>query len=507
MRLLIVEDDAMILRGLVKGIDWKRYGFAEVSSAPDGEIGLELLRNNPFDVIITDINMPFMDGLELAEIISKEFPSVVTIILTGYQRFEYAKKALHLGVFEYLMKPVSEKQLDECMARVQSRIMKQREERVQIELGREKQRNVFFDKLFFSGMNSDEYEVSVNTLALPDFRSHPCYSAIACFTDYGNISLSVSDFEAAAERCAEKAELLFGPECYIWRRNGDKLNILTACDSFPEMLEMFVRYTESECSLSVSVSAVSSPSENVLESYKNGQGLLDCIRRRSGKIIWYPERCRKNTDDDDISTLSDAMLRFIYEGKGRDAESVIQYISDSFPDGAVLYTVLYKLSEAYHYLNQKHLTSRSVDFASLFQQFAVKDKRSKVQILSEIAGQLSDSFSSSDKSADSMNSRMLEYIDKHYADSQLSLTQLGDYMDMSPVYLCSLFKKRNGISFTEYVTDMRMTEACRLLRETEMKVFEISQAVGLPNNQYFTTRFKKLFGMTPLEYRDNNQRP
>ena len=107
----------------------------------------------------------------------------------------------------------------------------------------------------------------------------------------------------------------------------------------------------------------------------------------------------------------------------------------------------------------------------------------------------------------SVNRKMLDYILKNYSNPMISLTTLGDYMNLSPVYLCSLFKQKNGKSFSEFLAEIRIEKACELLKNSSMKNYEISNAVGIPNAQYFCSRFKRETGMTPQEYRDSEKSP
>ena len=122
------------------------------------------------------------------------------------------------------------------------------------------------------------------------------------------------------------------------------------------------------------------------------------------------------------------------------------------------------------------------------------------KLIESICYKISDSANS-----DPINSKIIEYLTRNYHNPMLSLTSLADYMKMSPVYLCSIFKKKNTVSFSQYLTELRFKKACQLLRSTAMKNYEISIAVGITNAQYFCSRFKKMYGCTPQEYREHKR--
>ena len=514
MRLLIVEDDAMILRGLVKGVDWNRYGFDSVRSAPDGEIGLSMMRETPADIVITDINMPFMDGLELSEAIRREFPSAVVIILTGYQKFEYAQTALHVGVFDYLMKPISSEQLDECMKRAISHVVRRVQEYIQIQAGREKIKEDFLTGVLFHGGDLPSILDRAGRLGL-SLKPGPYHAAVAHFDDFENPQKgSIAEWEEAVEAVIELCDTIFSKSGAVWRHGGEYLNIIWQGDTagFRILLEQFVSAARSDMQMTFVIAAGTEAAElsglhaighRLREFHRNDGVIMHC------SLVWCSESSIQKNHDDNLPELSRRFIQFIYEGKAEECHFVLSHIAAevvSRHDDQMLYGILFHLSEICRELIRKGIIAPdALDFSRLFDEFANLDITGKFDRLGAVSDRLCRDISISE-SADSMNSKMLDYIARHYTNQQLSLTALGDYMDMSPVYLCSVFKKKNGISFSEYVTDLRMREACRLLADTSMKAYEISSAVGIPNQQYFSSRFRKIYGVSPMEFREGQGR-
>ena len=126
-KVFLVEDEVVIRKGVRSSIDWEKEGFTFVGEASDGELAYPLIRKEKPDILITDIRMPFMDGLELSRLVKKELPQIKILILSGYNEFEYAKEAINLGVTDYLLKPISSDQLLEAIRRVADQIDKERE--------------------------------------------------------------------------------------------------------------------------------------------------------------------------------------------------------------------------------------------------------------------------------------------------------------------------------------------------------------------------------------------
>ena len=129
IKVFLVEDEMVIRNGIVKSINWEKEGYRLVGEASDGELAYPMILKEKPDILLTDIKMPFMDGLELSRLVKQELPDTKILIFSGYDEFEYAKEAIRIGVTEYLLKPVSSAQLLEVMRRISKQIEQDREER------------------------------------------------------------------------------------------------------------------------------------------------------------------------------------------------------------------------------------------------------------------------------------------------------------------------------------------------------------------------------------------
>ena len=128
IKVFLVEDEIIIRNGIKNSINWEMHGYDFVGEASDGELALPMILEKKPDILITDIKMPFMDGLELSRLVKREFPKIKIIILSGYDEFEYAKEAINIGVTEYLLKPMSGAQLLEAVHKVGQTILEEKEQ-------------------------------------------------------------------------------------------------------------------------------------------------------------------------------------------------------------------------------------------------------------------------------------------------------------------------------------------------------------------------------------------
>ena len=129
IKVFLVEDEIVVREGIKKNINWQQEGFEFAGEASDGELAYPLIQSAKPDILITDIKMPFMDGLELSRLVKKELPDIKILVLSGYNEFEYAKEAINIGITEYLVKPISGAKLLETVKKVAITIEEERQQR------------------------------------------------------------------------------------------------------------------------------------------------------------------------------------------------------------------------------------------------------------------------------------------------------------------------------------------------------------------------------------------
>ena len=155
-KLLIVDDDEVICRGLGSCIPWKEYGIQNVHLAYDGEMALEYVEKEHSDIILADINMPFMDGMEFSMRVRQEYPDIKIILLTAYKEFQYAKKAVQLQIFEYLTKPFTNEEVLEAVLRAIKQLDKEKYFRTEVKMNLELIKEKNLEEMILYGRNDDE---------------------------------------------------------------------------------------------------------------------------------------------------------------------------------------------------------------------------------------------------------------------------------------------------------------------------------------------------------------
>lgn len=265
MTILLVEDDNLILKGLKNGIPWNQIESIEkVETATDGELALERMETEPVDIVITDINMPFMDGLELTKAIHAKHPEIPVIVLTGYSTFAYAKEALKLGVFDYLMKPVQSQELITCVKRAIDKLIETRMEQLQLHQSRPLLQQDFLRRLSGGSSFSDISSI-IKNLGLEELAP-PLATALV------HIDLTEESLEDEGEAVFEVIGLLekqIGG--YIWLDGDREIGLIHSELRLQEKLVQIIQWAEKQHKISMVISLGPSCSHLVQMVVPGGQ--------------------------------------------------------------------------------------------------------------------------------------------------------------------------------------------------------------------------------------------
>lgn len=505
--ILIVEDDKIILKGLARTFPWEEEGFSSVETASDGEQAVKYLQANQVDIVLTDINMPFMDGIQLAKYIRTTYPETIVILFTGYETFTYAKEALKLGVMDYLLKPVQQDELRDCLDRAKHAISGRRKEQDQIRKSLSFLRSETLSWLFRAHQEEKSVRERLVSVGLPCLDG-ACLAFIVCLEDYEQNDISGLDYTNMLFDMQQEVEKMLGSNGYVWVE-GNSIIAGTNREENALNLNVSIRTWEHRWGVSL-LATIGEAQENISlisRSYRQAREIQHQFEFVThGMVIDYKEKDGIHTIGNDIPAMKRNLYRMLEEGRLDSCELLLRRLQDCFPleekDSFVL-GILFDIGVITHSLEQQHILKSGVftpnDYISqIVQSKSVSSQFSVVhEAIQRVCLSLDDIAD-----ADPLNKKMIAFIDEHSADSQLSLTVLGEYMEMSPAYLCSLFKKKNGVSFSEYVIALRMQRARVLLCTSPQKINEIALSVGITNPQYFCSRFKQMFGVTPSEYRE-----
>lgn len=460
-RLLIADDSAVeieCIHYLLEKFDIP----VQTSAASDGRKAMELLTQNRFDILLTDIKMPFVSGVELAQKARSLYPDIAIIFFSGYSEFEYAQSAISLGAADYLLKPVEADKLRETLGRVISTL----NNRNRIT------RNIRFihKHLIFTLLNGETIRHSQDLI--PDYRLMLMLSF-----DHDFFTGEGEDFEEMLRNrldCAHEFVSLYPNEGLIFfPDNHPETEILAHT-----VRTLVAHISDLDCD--VTWTALASPND-IHPAY---QRLTQA----------EPNDC----DAGSVQFPLSACLEAIRKNDPGQCLAHYERFRTAVLDGchySAIYTK-YAMSQVLSALNRLHPTgiteSTLVDRVFSCQDFDTLD-RQVYKLLQKIGVKAT-------PTTGLRSEEIKNYIARHYA-SDLSLTDIAEACYLTPNYLCRLFKRETGITLLKYLNDYRMQKAQEILETTSMKVSLVAQAVGYRSSSYFCQRFRDCFGVSPEAYR------
>ena len=537
LRTFLVEDEFVVRENIKKMIPWKQYGYELVGEAPDGEVALPMIRKLKPDLLITDIKMPFMDGLTLSKMVRKDFPGMKIVILSGYDDFNYAKQAIGIGVEDYLLKPITKNAFLERLTEIRNRWEQEKGQKEYYEQFRreiqEYERNSsrdFFEALISGSMDTGEIYKKADQLGLDIVAE--VYNILLFTMDAGRgvpgASEEYSEWEAQNR---EKMEAFFvdNPYAMLFRNNAFSYGVLVKEQrSRPgenaEKCAAFIRETlgSGGCGHDWFL-AVGQPVERLSSMKLSYHAAAKAFSRRylyDGNILYYEEleqeeKIQKNDSrylkKIDINVLNPAILeRFLGSGLLDETEDFVrdyfQAIGHEAMESFVFrnYVILNVRFSVLGFL--KKLGCEAGDLENHDTEEVLEERARSMERAVKYAEEIiKKAVMLRDENSGNKNRSILkaaiEYIDTHYMEETLSLNTAAQVANISANHFSALFSQNKGQTFIEYLTSLRMRHARELLRCTDKRSSEIASKVGYKDAHYFSYLFKKTQGMTPSEYR------
>ena len=532
LKVFLVEDETVIREGLRDKIPLDQYGYRFVGEASDGEMALPLIRKTRPDLLITDIKMPFMDGLSLSRMVKDEFPKTKIVILSGYDDFEYARRAITIGVDQYVLKPITRAALRTVLQEIRDKVEReQKQEQYQTKLADEMREyeqfsmRHFFEKMLEGEMSVTEIydEAAKKSLDL----SASGYNLIFLYMQENKKGMpesNVNHFVQVQEEILHY--FLRFPQYILFRWNINCYGILVKGETerVQEDTDQAIEQIRAVCGADSSdyewYAAVSDPVERLSllpECYER-------VRQYAAYRFIYPKQhfLTKQTLQNNLSTLDDTQIAGV-----ESSQMSPEIIQDFLAKGSRM--EVYSFVESYLQNVGEALSSKVFrDYMVLNIRFAILaflesigaskedyydrigEYQDQVHIPKEemnvyFAETLLAALSIRDEQTSGQSSKILknamDYIDEHYADDAMTLGSVACEVRVSANYLSSVFSQNMRMTFTEYVTDKRMDKAKKLLRSTDLATAEIAAKVGYKDSHYFSFVFKKTQGVSPREYR------
>lgn len=537
-RILLVDDEILVRDAIKENIDWKGMDCELVGDCENGKEAAEFVKEHPVDIVLTDILMPYMDGMELSNFLHDNYPEIVIVIFSGFGEFEYAKKAIQYGVSEYLLKPVTAMELTGVIEKMKKKVEQQRLEK---------------SKMDALAQNSEEYRKNKQII-----RSKNIEALVNCTTDVNasierlaemGIDISAASYRVAifdidlysgmyqldTEKRQESAlmafvlfnisdEIVTREEAGIaYQEGNNRVGILfqekwsrNFTSRTKEICHEIQEKTKEVMGFDVSMGIgkwVKKP-EELIQSHDMAAQTLQYRYLLGGNLLIDMEEqhpVQEIAIEDDLAELKEAMKT----GQKEQVYQILIKIEDSIRQA------LMEKSRACMYLQQVIRTMDNACEDVSADMDRIREDRDELlrqvtdqkffedacKVVQKHTDRIFEILSELNTSSSERQARLaIDYIQKNYMDPDLSLNSICSYLNISTSYFSTIFKDETGETFTEVLIRTRMEKAKELLENTTLKNYEIAEKVGFSDPHYFGISFKKMTGRTPTEYAREKRR-
>lgn len=535
-KVLLVDDEILVRKAIGKKLEWNQLGFELVGDCENGKDAIEFVKEHPVDVVLTDICMPHIDGMGLSKWLYENCPQTTIIIFSGYSDFEYAKQALQYKVAEYILKPVTAKELSEVLTRIRKKLDGERKQEQRLDTLSRAYRNYTKNESVIIGK-------ALQRLVQGTQDTMQCLQEL----DEFGVRIEGSAFRVAAVDIDLYAEWKGGNEGELkkesalmafvvenvsgeivaehhagiaYRDSDNRICILfwtNRPNEFRREVEEICReiqenvYRAMKLCVSISIGCYVDTPDLLYQSYECAAEALKYRYSRGMGAIFDCEEKLCEADFKDLSGELKKIALAIRSGDKAKMEEHLDHIETWIRERMV------GRNRAWGYLNRLlhviHEMVKETDEAftlpedvisSVASAYSIKEAMKLVRQYA--AKGMEARVRSGQTSGERQAAMALDYIREHYGNSELGLNQICEYLNISTSRFSSIFKEATGMTFLEALSNIRMEKAKQLLCQTKLKNYEIAEKVGFSDPHYFSIAFKKATGMTPKEYARENGR-
>lgn len=479
-KIVVAEDDRIIRRAIVQS-SWQDIQVEVAGEAADGQQALEVIRETHPQLVITDISMPFMNGIELAKAVRQEFPPTRIIFLTGYDDFQYIHAAMLLKSDDYLLKPVQMKELHEKVQQALEVWQEEQQKRQRLEESLPLLQAQFLSRLLFGAEVSQQVDIQEELFRLQIFLTGPAFAVM---------DILVSGCHQPVRSLFDKWQKTGEIELLSFKENEVFLLLSLSDEHSLQAGQLAQQIKEDlekqELSAAVATSSVYRDMQDLETAVVEAKMNMERIRLKESREPLFTEKPAE-WEEEKLSSL--------YHLISSVSLSLEETKSMALPFMVFLSNEINHLaSEEKDRIHtgawsQKMLKTNSRE--TLLQMMEnLLERRERLQ-----KNQAHPPLSKS------VVEEAIAYMKEHYADPDLTLVKLANEVYVTAPYLSNLFKIEKNMNFTEYLLSLRMEKSKDLLIRTRKKTYEIAEAVGFVNPHYFSSCFKKYTGKTALEFR------
>lgn len=489
-KILLVDDEKNVLKGLKKFVNWEKYGFEIANTATSVAQALYLFESNSYDLVITDIQMPIQNGINLMEILHEKYFGTKIVVLSSYMDFSYAQQAIRFGAIDYLTKPINFDEVGKVLTNINNILQKEKNS-IDDEIARTMLMNIINGESFDDG--SLERYLKTNII----YRT-------ALVTLPKLYDSSRHDFIKLVRDNFKDEDIFFMRPNTILLLLHENLDCQAVISSFLPIISKFhvsigisdiknsikeLADAVSESEKAVHYQLLRSASEPLI--YSNIASLFTSAANGI-EILSVIDRITNPTNHDAIRISIDEIIKRLSIHETIELTKTKNFCLE-------LFLTINQVLQSHELSNEENLHLIINSTLLLFQSKTIND------ILEIVDSYLIFVFErfKQNESAEKQKDLIIEisnYITIHYAE-KLSLSNISKKFFISPVYLSTLFKNKMGINFIDFLTKIRIDKAKEYLSSTTYSSSEISTLVGFDNARYFSSVFKKKVGCTPIEFR------
>ena len=531
-RILLVDDEILVRDAIRENIDWESMDCELVGDCENGQQAADFVKTHPVDIVLTDILMPYMDGMELSHFLHDNYPDIVIVIFSGFGEFEYAKKAIQYNVSEYMLKPVTAMELREVIKKMKEKVDQQRKEKQKMEsltkTSQDYNKNALvirskaiealvsctrdvqesLDELEGMGivLNASSYKVAVFDMDLySDIHQIDMEkrqeSALMAF-----VLFNVADEIVTGEKAGIAYQEGNNRVCILFMGNRNREFAAQIRDICQEIQQKVKEVIGIEVSTGIG-GWVRTPGE-ALHSHKQAEKAIELRYLLGGNLLIDTEDMKEERS----LSLQEPLRRMtdgIRTGNETEMNQALLLIQEEIMNAKVdksqacvcLQMILRHAGSCWEAVspdNEDLFRKRELLMEKITEQKTFKEAFTMVEnYVCEVYERCSSVNSSSGQRQAVL---AVDYIQKHYMEPNLSLNDICSYLNISTSYFSTIFKDMTGGTFLEYLINIRMEKAKELLKNTTLKNYEIAEKVGFSDPHYFGISFKKMTGKTPTEY-------
>lgn len=490
----LLDDEPFILEGLRYIVPWEEHGFNIVGSASNGEDGFNEIIKSDIDLIITDIMMPKMTGLELISKLKEENYDTNFIVLSAFQEFKYAKRAMNMGAENYLLKPIDTDELSENLKKIYKNI-KLKEKNMS-------DKSIVKNNLLLKLLTEEHEESTISNLEELNIvfkEDNYCVAMI----ELSNTSCDIGVILKEKIKNNKFIYCIKSKSSALLIINEKNKDILTS--ELSELKSEIMKVSNSI--VYISVGKYVDSIKDIYKSYKTSLEISEYKMIYSDKS-WVKIYKEKSLKENDTYIEFEELKKVLVSKDFSKTSNYINQIFEKLKNEEDLTPKQIKMKSVEIFLNVYNYFNESKIIKDLHKYFeCIVNNHSTVdEIELQLINMLKHiqiKLEQADESISPVILKLLEYIEDNYTHD-LNLKEISDKLNINAIYLGQLFQRETGTLFSDYINSFRVNKAKKLLSDTTLKASEIGILVGYTNKNYFYRKFKNIAGVTPSEWRKIN---